>query len=110
MYPVASTTPGHDEKARDAFVNDVRDIAHDTGGLSVDAGGAGALATLEISPKPHQGPEVGIDAGVNLPLALSDGNHQDHKRPARLVAGVADFRCLSVTYGFTRCSAHRQRP
>jgi len=34
--------------------------------------------------------EVGIDAGVNLPLALSDGNHQDHGRPPRLPDGTAD--------------------
>ncbi len=37
-----------------------------------------------------QGGEVGIDAGVSLPLALSDGNHFDHGRPARLPDGTAD--------------------
>ena len=36
------------------------------------------IQTLEPKPAPHDVPEVGIDAGVNLPLALSDGNHQDH--------------------------------
>ena len=41
-------------------------------------------------PEPHSGPEVGIDAGVNIPLALSDGHHQDHGRPARLPDGTAD--------------------
>ncbi|MEE1759488.1 RNA-guided endonuclease InsQ/TnpB family protein [Streptomyces sp. SP18BB07] len=40
------------------------------------------VQTLESAPQPHQGPEVGIDVGVHLPLALSDGNHQDHTRPA----------------------------
>ncbi|WP_244177963.1 MMPL family transporter, partial [Streptomyces atriruber] len=45
MYPVASTEPGQDEDKRDALVNDVRDIAHGEGGLSVDVGGAGALDT-----------------------------------------------------------------
>ena len=39
------------------------------------------VQTLEAKPEPHTGPEVGIDVGVNLPLALSDGNHQDHGRP-----------------------------
>ncbi len=48
------------------------------------------VQVLEAKPEPHQGPEVGIDAGVNLPLALSDGNHQDHGRPARLPDGSAD--------------------
>ncbi|MEV1084143.1 transposase [Streptomyces sp. NPDC050211] len=48
------------------------------------------IQTLQPPPAPHTGPEVGIDAGVNLPLALSDGNHQDHGRPARLPDGSAD--------------------
>ncbi|MFC9507097.1 RNA-guided endonuclease InsQ/TnpB family protein [Streptomyces sp. NPDC057002] len=48
------------------------------------------IQTLQPQPKPHQGPDLGIDAGVNLPLALSDGNHQDHGRPARLLDGTAD--------------------
>lgn len=48
------------------------------------------VQTLEPKPAPHTGPEVGIDAGVNLPLALSDGNHQDHGRPPRLPDGTAD--------------------
>ncbi|MBL3666208.1 transposase [Streptomyces sp. M2CJ-2] len=45
---------------------------------------------FEAKPEPHTGPHVGIDAGVNLPLALSDGNHQDHGRPPRLPDGTAD--------------------
>jgi putative transposase len=48
------------------------------------------VQTLECAPEPHQGPEVGIDAGVNLPLALSDGNRQDRARPPRLPDGKAD--------------------
>ncbi|MFE1308611.1 RNA-guided endonuclease InsQ/TnpB family protein [Streptomyces sp. NPDC058755] len=48
------------------------------------------IQTLDTAPKPHTGPEVGIDAGVNVPLALSDGNHQDHGRPPRLSDGTAD--------------------
>lgn len=48
------------------------------------------VQTLGTTPKPHAGPEVGIDAGVNIPLALSDGNHQNHRRPARLPDGTAD--------------------
>jgi putative transposase len=48
------------------------------------------IQTLEPRPEPRTGPEAGIDAGVNLPLALSDGNHQDHGRPPRLPDGTAD--------------------
>ncbi|MDF2272667.1 transposase [Streptomyces coacervatus] len=48
------------------------------------------IQTLEPRPKSHPGPEVGIDAGVNLPLALSDGNHQDHGRPPRLPDNTSD--------------------
>jgi len=29
-------------------------------------------------PAPHAGPSVGIDRGIAVPLALSDGNHQHH--------------------------------
>jgi putative transposase len=48
------------------------------------------VQTLESAPRPHEGPEIGIDAGVNIPLALSDGNHHHHGRPARLPDGTAD--------------------
>ncbi|MFC7841255.1 MMPL family transporter [Streptomyces sp. NPDC001046] len=45
MYPVSSTGPGHDDDARDAFVDAVRDTAEGGGGLSVEVGGPGALNT-----------------------------------------------------------------
>ncbi|MEV4530900.1 transposase [Streptosporangium sp. NPDC049304] len=48
------------------------------------------VQTLEPKPQPHTGPDVGIDAGVNIPLALSDGSHRNHGRPARLSDGKAD--------------------
>ncbi|GAA2400603.1 hypothetical protein GCM10010191_04740 [Actinomadura vinacea] len=48
------------------------------------------IQALEPEPEAHKGPEAGVDAGVNIPLALSDGNHQDHGRPLRLPAGGAD--------------------
>ncbi|MFF4499763.1 MMPL family transporter [Streptomyces sp. NPDC001401] len=43
MYPVSSTRPGQDDKARDAFVDGVRGIADGGSGLSVEVGGPGAL-------------------------------------------------------------------
>lgn len=45
MYPVTSNWPGTDEKKRTTLVDDIRQVAHDTGGLTVDVGGPGALAT-----------------------------------------------------------------
>ncbi|MFF0065612.1 RNA-guided endonuclease InsQ/TnpB family protein [Streptomyces sp. NPDC005279] len=33
---------------------------------------------LEAGPEPHQGPEVGIDVGVTVPVALSDGITKNH--------------------------------
>ncbi|SEB65391.1 RNA-guided endonuclease TnpB family protein [Streptomyces sp. PAN_FS17] len=54
------------------------------------------IQTLERAPEPHQGPEVGIDAGVNIPLALSNKDHQDHGRPPRLPNGDCDRdKCLT---------------
>ncbi|MFH8569430.1 RNA-guided endonuclease InsQ/TnpB family protein [Streptomyces sp. NPDC017993] len=48
------------------------------------------VTTLEPKTVPNTRPEIGIDAGVNLPLALSDGNHQDHGRAPRFPDGTAD--------------------
>ncbi|MFD5797975.1 MMPL family transporter [Streptomyces diastatochromogenes] len=45
MYPVTSNEPGTDEKKRDTLVDDVRQVAHERGGLTVDVGGPAALAT-----------------------------------------------------------------
>ncbi|MFJ9536685.1 MMPL family transporter [Streptomyces sp. NPDC101225] len=45
MYPVSSTGPGQDDKARDAFVDGVRDIADGGAGLSAEVGGPGGLNT-----------------------------------------------------------------
>ncbi|MFB7451386.1 RNA-guided endonuclease InsQ/TnpB family protein [Streptomyces sp. NPDC056194] len=36
------------------------------------------VQALEVKPEPHQGPEVGIDVGVSVPLALSDGTTYEH--------------------------------
>ncbi|MFI6283193.1 MMPL family transporter [Streptomyces sp. NPDC051018] len=45
MVPVVTTEPGNDEKARSAFVEDVRGAVSGEGGLSVDVGGPSALQT-----------------------------------------------------------------
>lgn len=36
------------------------------------------VKTLTQAPAPHPGPEVGIDAGITIPLALSDGGTIEH--------------------------------
>ncbi|MFG2979833.1 RNA-guided endonuclease InsQ/TnpB family protein [Streptomyces sp. NPDC048258] len=36
------------------------------------------VQTLERQPEPHTGPEVGIDVGVTVPVALSDGTTYGH--------------------------------
>ncbi|MEU9339232.1 transposase [Streptomyces sp. NPDC048290] len=37
------------------------------------------VQTLEPEPDPHQGPEVGIDLGITVPIALSDGRTHEHE-------------------------------
>ncbi|WP_438290916.1 RNA-guided endonuclease InsQ/TnpB family protein [Streptomyces sp. HUAS TT7] len=36
------------------------------------------VQTLEAKPEPHQGPDVGIDVGIKVPIALSDGETYEH--------------------------------
>ncbi|MGW3659169.1 hypothetical protein ACWD6R_27395 [Streptomyces sp. NPDC005151] len=36
------------------------------------------VQTLAPEPEPHRGPEVGIDVGITVPLALSDGTTYGH--------------------------------
>ncbi|MEU6880197.1 transposase [Streptomyces sp. NPDC046712] len=36
------------------------------------------IQTYDSAPEPHAGPEVGIDVGIGVPLALSDGATHDH--------------------------------
>lgn len=36
------------------------------------------VQTLEVGPEPHERPEVGIDVGVTVPIALSDGETCEH--------------------------------
>ncbi len=36
------------------------------------------LQALQGKPEPHQGPDIGIDVGVSVPIALSDGERYEH--------------------------------
>ncbi|WP_372349882.1 MMPL family transporter [Streptomyces sp. KL116D] len=101
MYPVASNAPGQDEKLRDAFVNDVRDIAHDTdAGMSVEVGGPGALATdaSEVYQS-LDGPLLYTTVAVVALLLILIYRSPFLWLVPLAVAGVADFLSMGVAYG-----------
>ncbi|WP_150238040.1 RNA-guided endonuclease InsQ/TnpB family protein [Nocardiopsis quinghaiensis] len=70
--------------------------------------------TLEEDPQLHSGGDVGIDVGVTVPLALSDGDHHDHGRPSRMKDGKADrdkWLTIEEKAELARCehqAAHRK--
>lgn len=103
MYPVASTEPGTDEKARDALVNDVRDIAESQGGLSVDVGGAGALQTdaAEVYNS-LGGPLLYTTAAVVALLLILIYRSPVLWLVPLAVAGIADYLSMAVAYGLNQ--------
>ncbi|MEY9991225.1 RND superfamily putative drug exporter [Streptomyces sp. V4I8] len=103
MYPVASTEPGQDEKARDALVNDVRDIARGGDGLSVDVGGAGALATdaSEVYNS-LDGPLLYTTAAVVALLLILIYRSPFLWLVPLAVAGMADYLSMGVAYGLNQ--------
>ncbi|MFD9459596.1 MMPL family transporter [Streptomyces sp. NPDC060027] len=100
MYAVASTAPGTDEKKRDAFVNDVRDVARDADGMSVDVGGPGALATDagEVYNS-LGGPLLYTTVGVVAVLLILIYRSPLLWLVPLAVAGVADYLSMGVAYG-----------
>ncbi|GHE46855.1 membrane protein [Streptomyces longispororuber] len=109
MYPVASTAPGTDEEKRDAFVNDVRDIAKesDSGGagdgLSVKVGGSGALAT--DAGEVYQsldGPLLYTTVAVVAILLILIYRSPFLWLVPLVVAGIADFLSMGVAYGLNQ--------
>ncbi|WP_217211325.1 MMPL family transporter [Streptomyces sp. AC550_RSS872] len=103
MYPVASTEPGQDEKARDALVGDVRDIARGGDGLSVDVGGPGALATdaAEVYNS-LDGPLLYTTAAVVALLLILIYRSPFLWLVPLAVAGLADYLSLGVAYGLNQ--------
>ncbi|MYW65606.1 MMPL family transporter [Streptomyces sp. SID8379] len=106
MYPVASNAPGQDEDLRDAFVNDVRDIAHGTdaaAGMSVEVGGPGALATdaSEVYQS-LDGPLLYTTAAVVALLLILIYRSPFLWLVPLAVAGVADFLSMGVAYGLNQ--------
>jgi RND superfamily putative drug exporter len=100
MYPVASTEPGTDEKARDALVNDVRDVARGGDGLSVDVGGPGALATdaAEVYNS-LDGPLLYTTVAVVALLLILIYRSPFLWLVPLAVAGIADYLSMGVAYG-----------
>ncbi|WP_405409100.1 MMPL family transporter [Streptomyces sp. NBC_01124] len=103
MYPVASTEPGTDEKARDALVNDVRDVAKGGDGLSVEVGGAGALATdaSEVYNS-LDGPLLYTTAAVVAVLLILIYRSPFLWLVPLAVAGMADYVSMGVAYGLNQ--------
>ncbi|MFJ2826702.1 MMPL family transporter [Streptomyces sp. NPDC087263] len=100
MYPVASTEPGIDEELRDAFVNDVRDVARGEDGLSVDVGGPGALATdaAEVYNS-LGGPLLYTTVAVVALLLIVIYRSPLLWLVPLAVAGIADYLSMGVAYG-----------
>lgn len=100
MYPVASTEPGQDEEARDALVDDIREVADGKGGLSVYVGGPGALDT--DAGKVYDslgGPLLYTTAGVVALLLILIYRSPFLWLVPLAVAGVADYLAMGVAYG-----------
>ncbi|QCX76507.1 Membrane protein YdfJ [Streptomyces sp. YIM 121038] len=103
MYPVASTAPGTDEEKRDAFVNDVRDVVKGGGGLSVDVGGSGALAT--DAGEVYQsldGPLLYTTVAVVAVLLVLIYRSPFLWLVPLVVAGVANVLSMGVAYGLNQ--------
>ncbi|PAZ09712.1 hypothetical protein CLM62_45415 [Streptomyces sp. SA15] len=103
MYPVASNEPGTDEEARDALVNDVRDVAKGGDGLSVEVGGEGALATdaSEVYNS-LDGPLLYTTAAVVALLLILIYRSPFLWLVPLAVAGIADYLSMGVAYGLNQ--------
>lgn len=103
MYPVASTEPGQDEEARDALVNAVRDVTEGGDGLSVEVGGAGALATdaSEVYNS-LDGPLLYTTAAVVALLLIIIYRSPFLWLVPLAVAGIADYLSMGVAYGLNQ--------
>jgi putative drug exporter of the RND superfamily len=101
MYPVSSTQPGQDAKARTHFVDGVRDIAKDSGGLTVKVGGQGAFDTDGSEVYDQLGGPLLYTTVLLVALLLI----VIYRSPTLwlvplLAAGVADGLSMAVTYLF----------
>ncbi|MEU6066038.1 MMPL family transporter [Streptomyces sp. NPDC047082] len=103
MYPVNSNEPGTDEKKRDALVEDVRRVAHDRDGLTVDVGGPSATAT--DAGEVYQslgGPLLYTTVAVVAVLLILIYRSPLLWLVPLVVAGTADFLSMGVAYGLNQ--------
>ncbi|MGW1782917.1 MMPL family transporter [Streptomyces sp. NPDC002143] len=103
MYPVATNEPGTDEAKRDAFVDDVRRVVHSEGGLTVEVGGTGALAT--DASKVYEslgGPLLYTTVGVVALLLIVIYRSPVLWLVPLVVAAIADFLSMGVAYGLNQ--------
>ncbi|MFF9123361.1 MMPL family transporter [Streptomyces sp. NPDC014889] len=100
MYPVTSDEPGTDEKKRDALVDDVRRVAHDQDGLTVQVGGPSAMATDAAGVYGSLGgPLLYTTVAVVAVLLVLIYRSPLLWLVPLVVAGVADFLSMGVAYG-----------
>lgn len=103
MYPVVSNEPGHDEKLRDALVEDVRGIARGQDGLSVEVGGTAALGT--DAGKVYDslgGPLLYTTVAVVALLLILIYRSPVLWLVPLVVAGIADLLSMGVAYGLNQ--------
>ncbi|MEU7339595.1 MMPL family transporter [Streptomyces sp. NPDC007074] len=99
-YSVASTEPGQDDGARDAFVADVRDRAEGGGGLTVHVGGPGALNTdMKEVYSSLDGPLLWTTVAVVAVLLILIYRSPLLWLLPLLVAGVADAAAMAGVHG-----------
>ncbi|MEV1077572.1 MMPL family transporter [Streptomyces sp. NPDC050211] len=103
IYPVASTEPGMDEKAREEMVLDVRDIAQGGDGLSVDVGGPEALDTdaSEVYDS-LDGPLLYTALAVVALLLILIYRSPFLWLLPLFVAGLADYLSMGLAYGLNQ--------
>ncbi|WP_078491812.1 MMPL family transporter [Streptomyces yerevanensis] len=103
IYPVASTEPGMDEKAREEMVIDVRDIAQGSDGLSVDVGGPEALDTdaSEVYDS-LDGPLLYTALAVVALLLILIYRSPFLWLLPLFVAGLADYLSMGLAYGLNQ--------
>ncbi|WP_328843103.1 RNA-guided endonuclease InsQ/TnpB family protein [Streptomyces sp. NBC_00258] len=63
------------------------------------------IQTLEPVPEPHLGPQVGIDVGITVPLALSDGQTYEH---GEWLTEQERAKLLGLEQRAARCKKHRR--
>ncbi|MEU0603046.1 MMPL family transporter [Streptomyces sp. NPDC006393] len=103
MYPVTSNEPGTDEKKRDALVDDVRGVAHDQDGMTVQVGGPSAMATDAADVyQSLGGPLLYTTVAVVAVLLILIYRSPLLWLVPLVVAGVGDFLSTGVAYGLNQ--------